>query len=436
MNNFGSYQPSIYLAPNAPLSVVTGVGWEYIKIENNSTYQLNITPTGMASFIFPEFYVKDIYLPSSYRGSLIIQPIGNVSSVGHSVSNLLTLDAYQPGEIGTPTSQALAQPAVTTTATGKPIFSATFGWGPTVTNNQGINIFNPPASGVVATFHSARVYTNDATGPSCNLIFLTGADQNWNTPVNAISHTGIANAPISVMHCTSQDGGIGLAGSLIEVINVGAMVETDMLAFPDDVLLYPGGNMYIEIASGSGGHVVRETLKWTEDVVTPYIPVKGAVNVASSIKNDGNVAGTQVIESTVLGDGSSAVIITNDAQVTFGDAAHNAVLTILGNLLETGNITLTGNETFSGTLTPTSGGKYNSQSGHTLQDWNFGVANANLTIAVTHGLKANGVATAPTAILITSTVGGNVIFVNTVTTTQFTINSNVAQNVFWLALLA
>src|SRR6266849_851742 len=51
---------------------------------------------------------------------------------------------------------------------------------------------------------------------------------------------------------------------------------------------------------------------------------------ASSITNTGNTAGTAIVTSTVSGDGNNAVSITNDAQVTFGDAMHNAVVGIVG----------------------------------------------------------------------------------------------------------
>ncbi len=53
---------------------------------------------------------------------------------------------------------------------------------------------------------------------------------------------------------------------------------------------------------------------------------------AANIVNDGNSAGTGIIESTVSGDTSSAVLLTNDAQLTLGDAAHAAVVTLKGTL--------------------------------------------------------------------------------------------------------
>jgi hypothetical protein len=48
------------------------------------------------------------------------------------------------------------------------------------------------------------------------------------------------------------------------------------------------------------------------------------------IQNDNNVAGTSIIEATVIGDGSSAVTLTNDAIMTLGDATHKGSLTTHG----------------------------------------------------------------------------------------------------------
>lgn len=51
---------------------------------------------------------------------------------------------------------------------------------------------------------------------------------------------------------------------------------------------------------------------------------------AVAVVNSGNVAGTNILTGQVSGDGSNAVNITNDAQVTFGDASHNANVSITG----------------------------------------------------------------------------------------------------------
>jgi len=74
---------------------------------------------------------------------------------------------------------------------------------------------------------------------------------------------------------------------------------------------------------------------------------------ASSIVNDGNVAGTQIIESTVTGDaGGSAVTLTNNAVMVLGDVANPGSLTMKGPLTTSGVITSTSTVSLdSGTLT-------------------------------------------------------------------------------------
>lgn len=43
---------------------------------------------------------------------------------------------------------------------------------------------------------------------------------------------------------------------------------------------------------------------------------------STSIVNDGNAANTQILEATVSGDGSSAVLLTNDGKLTIGTTAN------------------------------------------------------------------------------------------------------------------
>lgn len=54
-------------------------------------------------------------------------------------------------------------------------------------------------------------------------------------------------------------------------------------------------------------------------VVANSIPVQTNVN---NIQNDGNPAGTMMVESTVAGDSSSAVRLTNDGKLSIGNATH------------------------------------------------------------------------------------------------------------------
>src|SRR6266566_3943913 len=159
---------------------------------------------------------------------------------------LCIINAYRPGEISVPQSQPLSYQAVTTTATGKPLFSATFGSITTGSTVQALNVFNPANSGVSYTFHSARLYTNDNTGlAQGNLILLSGADLNLGTAVSAVSHDGNANPRVSTAHVTAEDIGSAHGGTVIETIDAQTAVINDFLAFPDNYTLAPGNNLRI-----------------------------------------------------------------------------------------------------------------------------------------------------------------------------------------------
>ena len=62
--------------------------------------------------------------------------------------------------------------------------------------------------------------------------------------------------------------------------------------------------------------------------------VGNSINLATSttnLVNDGNPAGTQIIEATVAGDGSSAVSVTNDGVAAFGNALRPGKVVVNGN---------------------------------------------------------------------------------------------------------
>ena len=340
MLRLGTFNINNYLPPAQPLVISSGVGFEYIRIINKSPLALNINIQGMGTIDYPEFFLEDIFLPKSYLGSLTIVPHQDITSVGHGVSGTVSINMYNHGEISRPQAQPLAQPAVTTTATGKPVFSATVGFGSTVTIQQNLNIFNPANSGVIGTFHAGRVYTNDSTGPTANMAIISGADQNLPNAVSAISHAGIGSPPVSVMHCTSSDAALGTPGSVPETMNMQQGVTQDFIAFPDVVLLYPGNNLFIDLSSGTTGHVARLTGKWTEDTIVPAILVQGPGGMASSVVNDNNPTGTTVLEATASGDSPSDILIQNNGTGTFkgllqalGNFVTNLITNVSGNNL-------------------------------------------------------------------------------------------------------
>ena len=75
---------------------------------------------------------------------------------------------------------------------------------------------------------------------------------------------------------------------------------------------------------------------------------------ASSIQNDGNVAGTSVIESTVSGDIPSCVTFSNDGILSIGNATHPGSVSFdNGGITSNGAGTLTAVDLTAGTLTAT-----------------------------------------------------------------------------------
>jgi hypothetical protein len=316
MNNFGQYTVSTYLAPAQPLQITTGVGWEYIRIVNNSSYMLNINFSGMGNILMPEMFLEDIYMPSSYRGSFIITPVINLTTVSHSVSNLVTINAYQHGEIAQPQAQPLPQPAVTTTASGKPLYTATFGVNSSVGIVQTLNVFNPPNSGVNFTFHSAKAFTASATGnTSARIKYLIGGDLNLPTSVPAVSHSGNAVPPVSFAHVTADDSNNSYGNTQVEQYDLAASVTADLLDFPDNLTIAPGGNLHLDVIDSNSAKLVRVTLKWSEDIAEP--PQGGVLTgmAITTLVNEGGVL-QPVLKATKAGDTPEDITIMNDGTIT------------------------------------------------------------------------------------------------------------------------
>jgi len=325
LNNFGSFNISANLPPAQPLYVEVGQMWQYIRIINKSSYMLDIDFVGVGHITHAEMYLEDYLVTSQFNGNIVITPTSDLTNTSQSLSKLVTVMGFKKGELPQPQAQPLTQQAVNVTASGKPLFSATFGWGPSAQSKQLLNIFNPPLSGVTMTFHAGRGLTAETTHPRVAMFYSPGNDLNLANPVAIQSHTGTANPPVSVGHATAVEQAtyIGTVINEIESLDFATQPQQqDFEAFPDSFTLYPGGNLTLVMISSNTGNNVRLTLKWAEDQVVPPIIVLGAGAVAASIKNDGNSVGTQIIESTVLGDGTPAVLLTNDAQFTLGDIAH------------------------------------------------------------------------------------------------------------------
>ncbi len=292
-----------------------GVSWEYVRIINKSPYMLSLNFSGIGTIDFPEMYLEDIAVSKNWTGKLVVTPRIDLSNTSQSLSSLVTVNAWAQGELSNPQAQPLTQQAVNVTGSGKPNFSATVGFGSTVTREQNFNIFNPPGSGVNFTFYAARVFTNDASIPTANLEIVNGADQNFVTPVPAVSHSGKVNPPVSFAHCTaSDDTAPNIIGPLVEVIDMQQNVTQDFLSFPDTVTISPGSQLCILLSAAAAAHTVRLTMKWTEDIA---VPAQGGVitSIATQVIQDGQPAGNPVVEATPSG-GPQGVLLTNDGQLT------------------------------------------------------------------------------------------------------------------------
>lgn len=100
-------------------------------------------------------------------------------------------------------------------------------------------------------------------------------------------------------------------------------------------------------------YAVGETIPaghWPVAIPTQSISASIMTTIANQVINDGTAAGFEIVESTVAGDTNSAVTLTNDAQFTLGDAAHAALMNIIGQLVVSAGFNVTGNSFLAGNL--------------------------------------------------------------------------------------
>jgi hypothetical protein len=313
------------IQPNTPGQVSTPyTGLKGLIISNESPFTIDVNlDGGLQKQLYPET-IDFFPVSSGYTGTVIFKPTTTLKNPTSYTASTLLVEMVGINEPFNPQSYpiSLTRPAVTTTATGKPIYSANFQLGLSNGVSQTLNIFNPPNSGTVCTFHSARVFSNSVGIPLAQLYQIGGADTNLPIAITPRLHTAQANPPVSVTHCTAQDGAIVPIGTNIEILAMPTTLTQDLLLFPDSATLYPGENMLLAINDITNNHLYVVTLKWTEDLQVPPVFITGATAVASSIDNENNPPGTNLIRSVVLGDVGPAVLLSNDAQFTLGDVLH------------------------------------------------------------------------------------------------------------------
>ncbi len=91
---------------------------------------------------------------------------------------------------------------------------------------------------------------------------------------------------------------------------------------------YPGSYLHIDIIGPD------ESIRGIYPMALPRLNnIGNVVNfgmAATSITNDGNTAGTNIVEATVGGDSSSAVSLLNSGHLTLGSVNNNAVVQLIG----------------------------------------------------------------------------------------------------------
>lgn len=311
-------------------------GLKGLIIDNASPFVLTINLQGSSLTKTLQPAGTDFFeVFSGFNGNVVYSSSAEITNPQSFTNYTLSIDAVGAGE-SIDISQfpvARPMPAVTATASGQPIFSATFGIGNSANNFQALNIYNPANSGVSFQFHSCRIFTNNnQLGMAAAINALSGADLNLSTSVPIVSHDISSNPPVSSAHCTAIDGNTRYENNLIEVLNTQQNETLDFLIFPDQIILRPGNNLTIQLGTLSGGvtagTVVRLTAKWTE---VPQISGSGSTGgattgnilTAATVVNDNSPAGTGVVSAHPNGDNVNALFMDNAGNVVIGSLQEN-----------------------------------------------------------------------------------------------------------------
>ena len=263
--------PGYFTAPN--------YGLKGLIIANTSPFTL-LVYTGLNSKrLYPDT-VDWFPISRGFNGTITWYPQNIVSNPSSYTASTISFTAVGILEnVDTNVyPMALTLPAVNPTASGDPIFSATVGFGSTLQFEQVLNIFNPFNSGATCTFHSARVFTSDATlGDNALLLMQSGPDPNFTIPVPIQNNSG-QSTPTSVCHASAADTAslstsFNIPNSEVEVFNTTQNQTLEFLSFPDNKILLPNNNLAIAMVDGGAGKVTRLTTKWTEKINLPIIMI-------------------------------------------------------------------------------------------------------------------------------------------------------------------
>src|SRR5260370_21090096 len=187
---------------------VVNSGIQGLIIGNESGYEVSVTleGSGISKTLYPG--TADFFpYHRGFSGVVTWNTVTSLANVRNYPGKSITFDAVGITDNFDSTSYPMsiaAVQAVSPTASGKPIFTAQIGFASTATTQQGLNIFNPATSGVVATFHSARGFTTDA---SSNILLVTtsGADKNLAHAVSADSNNDQSGPTVKVMGFQAEE---------------------------------------------------------------------------------------------------------------------------------------------------------------------------------------------------------------------------------------
>lgn len=162
MQNFGRFAVQSYLTTG--INITTGVGYEFIRIINNSPYFLSLNFVGQGQIDFPECYLEDIPIASTYRGQLIIGFTANLSNIAQAPSFLLSVNGYNPGEISSPQAQPLTFVSNVGNTVSTNLLSNVLSNEVSTTGSEIIDVGTPTNPRLIDIFNSHFVWSVEQAG--------------------------------------------------------------------------------------------------------------------------------------------------------------------------------------------------------------------------------------------------------------------------------
>lgn len=246
-------------------------GLQGLIISNESPYTvtINLQGTSVTKNLLPET-VDFFPVYQGFNGNITYNPTTYVTNPSSYTQAMLFFETVGLNEQFNANQYpiSLSRTAVTATASGKPLFTTKYAVSGTAHKTQWLNVFNPLTSGVNYYFYSLPVFTDDSTQPTAfvTLIYNNGNNLSLPNPVSAFSHTGAASPPTSTASCSSDDSDTNYASGFqsVDGMHIQQYITQDLLNFPDQLILEPGCNLLLNLASGSINHTVRLTAKYSE----------------------------------------------------------------------------------------------------------------------------------------------------------------------------